>query len=89
MKKIIKEILDSDFIISEGKQHKLIFTNDKLKIEEIDIDVEPIIDAIETTIHNMVDAKQLTYNGLRNGLDVEFIEKIISVRVDLNESEEK
>ena len=60
----------NDFEISDGKNHVLYFTDDKLKLRTIDIDVQPIIDAIETTIYNMLDAKQLKYNGLKNGLDV-------------------
>ena len=59
----------NDFEISDGKNHVLYFTDDKLKLRTIDIDVQPIIDAIETTIYNMLDAKQLKYNGLKNGLD--------------------
>ena len=71
----------NDFEISDGKNHVLYFTDDKLKLRTIDIDVQPIIDAIETTIYNMLDAKQLKYNGLKNGLDVEYIEKIIGIAV--------
>ena len=55
----------NDFEISDGKNHVLYFTDDKLKLRTIDIDVQPIIDAIETTIYNMLDAKQLKYNGLK------------------------
>tara|TARA_R100001015_G_C4473191_1_gene56181 strand:+ start:300 stop:551 length:252 start_codon:yes stop_codon:yes gene_type:complete len=71
----------NDFEISDGKNHVLYFTDDKLKLRTIDIDVQPIIDAIETTIYNMLDAKQLKYNGLKNGLDVEYIEKIIGIGI--------
>ena len=71
----------NDFEISDGKNHVLYFTDDKLKLRSIDIDVQPIIDAIETTIYNMLDAKQLKYNGLKNGLDVEYIEKIIGIGI--------
>ena len=71
----------NDFEISDGKNHVLYFTDDKLKLRTINIDVQPIIDAIETTIYNMLDAKQLKYNGLKNGLDVEYIEKIIGIGI--------
>ena len=64
----------NDFEISDGKNHVLYFTDDKLKLRTIDIDVQPIIDAIETTIHNMADAKQLK--------DVDYIEKIIGIAVE-------
>jgi len=71
----------NDFEISDGKNHILYYTDDKLKLRCIEIDVQPIIDAIETTIYNMLDAKQLKYNGLKNGLDVEYIEKIIGIGI--------
>ena len=64
----------NDFEISDGKNHVLYFTDDKLKLRTIDIDVQPIIDAIETTIHNMADAKQFK--------DVDYIEKIIGIAVE-------
>jgi|TARA_R100000458_G_scaffold19693_1_gene17407 hypothetical protein len=63
----------NDFEISDGKNHVLYFTDDKLKLRTIDIDVQPIIDAIETTIHNMADAKQLE--------NVDYIEKIIGIGI--------
>lgn len=63
----------NDFEISDGKNHILYYTDDKLKLRCIEIDVQPIIDAIETTIHNMVDAKQFK--------DVEYIEKIIGIGI--------
>ncbi len=73
---------ETDYQIIDGRNHILFFTDDKLKLRSIDIDVQPIIDAIETTIYNMLDAKQLKYNGLKNGLDVEYIEKIIGIAVE-------
>ena len=73
----------NDFEISDGKNHVLYFTDDKLKLRTIDIDVQPIIDAIETTIYNMLDAKQLKYNVTEDfSLDVEYIEKIIGIAVE-------
>ena len=63
----------NDFEISDGKNHVLYFTDDKLKLRTIDIDVQPIINAIETTIHNMADAKQLE--------NVDYIEKIIGIGI--------
>jgi hypothetical protein len=72
----------NDFEISDGKNHVLYFTDDKLKLRSIDIDVQPIIDAIETTIYNMLDAKQLKYNVTEDfSLDVEYIEKIIGIGI--------
>ena len=72
----------NDFEISDGKNHVLYFTDDKLKLRTIDIDVQPIIDAIETTIYNMLDAKQLKYNVTKDfSLDVEYIEKIIGIGI--------
>ena len=73
----------NDFEISDGKNHILYYTDDKLKLRCIEIDVQPIIDAIETTIHNMADAKQLKYNVTEDfSLDVEYIEKIIGIAVE-------
>ena len=72
----------NDFEISDGKNHILYYTDDKLKLRCIEIDVQPIIDAIETTIHNMADAKQLKYNVTEDfSLDVQYIEKIIGIGI--------
>jgi len=74
---------ETDYQIIDGRNHILFFTDDKLKLRSIDIDVQPIIDAIETTIHNMLDAKQLKYNVTEDfSLDVEYIEKIIGIAVE-------
>tara|TARA_R100000329_G_scaffold31503_3_gene29062 strand:- start:33 stop:290 length:258 start_codon:yes stop_codon:yes gene_type:complete len=73
---------ETDYQIIDGRNHILFFTDDKLKLRTIDIDVQPIIDAIETTIHNMADAKQLKYNVTEDfSLDVEYIEKIIGIGI--------
>ena len=70
----------SNFIISttpnewQGRTHNLIFRDGRDgELKEMDIDIEPIIDAIETTIHNMVDAHQ--FKG------VDKIERILSVKI--------
>ena len=63
----------NDFEISDGKNHILYFTDGELKLKYIEIDVQPIIDAIDTTIHNMADAKQLE--------NVDYIEKIIGIGI--------
>ena len=65
---------ETDYQIIDARNHILFFTDDKLKLRSIDIDVQPIIDAIETTIHNMADAKQFK--------DVDYIEKIIGIAVE-------
>ena len=73
---------ETDYQIIDGRNHILFFTDDKLKLRSIDIDVQPIIDAIETTIYNMLDAKQLKYNVTEDfSLDVEYIEKIIGIGI--------
>lgn len=70
----------SNFIISttpnewEGRTHNLIFRDGRDgELKEMDIDIKPIVDAIETTIHNMVDAHQ--FKG------VDKIERILSVKI--------
>tara|TARA_R100001163_G_C5024206_1_gene166202 strand:+ start:121 stop:402 length:282 start_codon:yes stop_codon:yes gene_type:complete len=74
---------ETDYQIIDGRNHILFFTDDKLKLRSIDIDVQPIIDAIETTIYNMLDAKQLKYNVTEDfSLDIEYIEKIIGIAVE-------